>query len=434
MKKVLVIVNLFHASPRIPGLSAYFSEFGWETTIVTPPINEAERTRLGFPNKFLKNARIIEATYQGDVLWFWRKIFKFLGFKKNESLTEQIKESVGTTYRKSLINRLLYLYQAIFGYPDTEKTWIKPALKAVRKLLAEKKFDAILSSSPYPASHMIAQKLKREFNIPWVADFRDPWSQNHDYPYPKWRKRLDEKLELKIIKSANAIVAASPGYANKQSKFHNREVGVITNGFDPETIPFEKTALSKKFTISYTGMIYEDKQDPQKILAALKDLIKGNKIIADKIELRFYGKKHAWLDEEIKKFNLQNIATQYGPIPKEESVKRQIESQILLLLGWEDLSETGVYPQKVFEYLAAERPILITGGSKNEDVKKLVAEANAGASAITVEEIKKKLIELYNDYKQNGFVRYGGDPKKIEQYSYRSMAQKFTEILNKIAR
>ena len=96
MKRILIIANLYHASPRIPGLATYLPEFGWEATIITPSIDNAER-RLGFPEKFLERAKIAEAPYQGDIFWFWRKIFKLLGFKTDESVTEQIKERVGVT-------------------------------------------------------------------------------------------------------------------------------------------------------------------------------------------------------------------------------------------------------------------------------------------------------------------------------------------------
>ena len=75
MKKVLIIANLFHASPRIPGLASYLPEVGWEATIVTPPLGIDFQNKYSPPKNFFKVAKIIEVTYPGDILWVWRKLF-----------------------------------------------------------------------------------------------------------------------------------------------------------------------------------------------------------------------------------------------------------------------------------------------------------------------------------------------------------------------
>jgi glycosyltransferase involved in cell wall biosynthesis len=432
MKKVLIIANLFHTSSRIPGLTSYSPEFGWEATVITSPINTDDAKKLGLSPRFFTKTKIVEAPYRGDVLWPIRKMMKIMGFKREGSLTEQLKEIFGDKSKKGLIDKLLLLYQSIFGFPDTEKSWLKPALRKAEEILEKERYNAVLSSSPYPTSHLIAKKIKKKFNMPWVADFRDPWSQNHNYPYGPIRKILDTKLEKKTIKNADAIDAASPGYAEKQQKLHQKSVSVITNGFDPEIIENLNIPLTKKFTITYTGAVYKWKQNPTIILGATKELIEEKKINPAEIEIRFYGAKLLWLEKEIKKYGLENIAIQYGSIAKEESLKRQKESQLLLLLCWEDLKETGVYPKKIFEYLASQRPILATGGSKKEDVKNIIKETNSGVSAITIEETKNNLLIFYQEYKQSGAIPYHGDIQKVDQYSYRSMAKKFADILNQI--
>ena len=433
MKKVLIIANLFHASPRIPGLCNYLSEFGWQPFIITPPFEENDKKRLGLNQKFFERTKIINAPYKGDVLWPIRKLFKRGRFEGGGGLTEKLQENAGFLKRK-IIHKLLFFYQSLFGYPDTEKTWFAPALKEARKILEREKFDAIISSSPYPITHLIAKKIKEESKIPWLADFRDPWSQNHNYPYGPIRKFLDTQLEKETLTKADAITAASPGYAKEEENLLKRPVVAITNGFDPDQLQKSITPLTEKFTITYTGTIYSGKQDPTKIFLAIKELIDEKEINPNEIEIRFYGSKQEGLSSEIQKYGLKNIAVQYGHLSREESLKKQRESQLLLLFCWEDLKETGVYPLKVFEYLAAQRPILATGGSENEDVKKIIEETKAGVSAISIEEIKNCLKIFYQQYKKTGEVPYHGDLKKIEQYSYRSMAKKFAELLNQITK
>lgn len=430
MKHVLIIANLFHASPRIPGLTTHLNEFGWQATIVTAPLSGVNPRRLGFPGEFLNRTEIVETPYRGDILWLWRKLFIFFGFKKEESITEQIKQELGSSSQTSLINKLLTLYQSIFGYPDTEKYWRRPALYAARNVLDKNRCNALMSSSPYPISHIIAGVLKNEYHIPWLADFRDPWSQNHAYPYGYIRQYLDRRLEKKILRQADAITTASPSYSEKESTLLNKPATTITNGFDPATINYPPKKLTEKFTITYAGSIYAGKQDLTKLFTALRELINEGVVTKNDVEVRLYGVKQFWVSEEIKRRELENIVKQYGSIAREESLSRQCESQLLLLLCWEDFSDKSVYPLKFFEYLAARRPILATGGSEDEDVKAMIKELNCGLSAVGVADIKKSLKTFYNEYKNGGTVAYRGDIKKTMRYSYREMARKFADILN----
>ena len=349
MKKVLIIANLFHASPRIPGLASYLPEIDWEATIVTPPLGINFQNKYSPPKKFFANTKIIEVPYRGDIFWFWRKLAGFLGFKKNTSITEQIKEKVGVVSKKSFIDKLLNFYQAVFGYPDTEKYWIKPTMRVVKELLKHEKFDAILSSSPYQSSHLIAAKIKNEFLIPWIADMRDLWTQNHNYQYPKLRKFFETKLEIRTLSQANALTTISvPLVEHLQSRYKNKNIRSIPNGFDPEIVNEPAVPVTKKFTISYTGTIYYQKQDPTKLFAALRALIDEGKIDPARVDVRFYGIPQEWLEVEIEKYDLKNVVTQYGTLSRPDSFKKQRESQALMFYGWEDPNEEGVFPIKLF--------------------------------------------------------------------------------------
>lgn len=432
MKRVLIVANLYHLSSRIPGLAKYLPEFGWQAVILTPPVGSKARISLGFPEQFLERARIIEAPYRGDIFWLWRKMFKLFGFKTSESITEQLKERASVTSRRSFIDILMNWYQTIFAYPDTERTWRKPALKAASEILKNEHFDAILSSSPFPTSHRVAAEVKRGFGLPWLADFRDPWTQNHNYPYGFIRKHFENKLELRTLGSADTITAAAPAYAEKQEHFHKKPVAIITNGFDPDNVNDPPADLTKKFTITYTGYIYTGKQDPEKFLVVLEKLISEGTTKPGDIEVRFYGPRQNWLRGRITKHNLTGIVRQCGAVSRYESWQKQKESHVLLLLNWEDPKEKGVYPLKLFEYLSAQRPILASGGFPKDDIEKLLVETKAGVYAPTVEEIETSVLSFYEEYKRTGRVCYNGDLKEIDKYSYREMAKKFADMLNQV--
>jgi len=432
MKKLLVIANLFHASPRVPGFTTYLPEFGWEATIITPPVGANAGTSLGFPKHFLERARMIEAPYRGDIFWLWRRIFKLLGFRTNESITEQVKERAGITSRRSFVDVLMNWYQAIFAYPDTERAWRKPALKTAEEVLKKEPFDAVLSSVPFPTSHRVASEVKTRFGLPWVADFRDPWTQNQNYAYGPVRKHFEQRLEKKTMDAADAMTAAAPAYAEKQEYFLKKPAVVITNGFDPENLNDPPAALTKKFTITYTGTIYTGKQDPAKLLEALKRLISRGAIKPDDIEVRFYGSRQNWLRDSIAKHNLVDVVKQFGAISRKESWQKQKESHILLLLNWEDPEGKGWYPLKFFEYLCARRPILAIGGAPGSAIERLAAETRAGSYAPTVTDIENALLGYYEEDKRTGLVCYNGDLREIEKYSYRGIARKFADVLNQV--
>lgn len=430
MKKVLIIANLYHASPRIPGSATYLPEFGWEATIITPPLGNDAESHFGFPKKFMERTKIIEARYKGDIFWFWRRIFKLFGFKMSESITEQIKEQVGITKKKSFIDILMNWYQTIFAYPDTERTWKKPALKITNQLLHKEHFDAILSSSPFPTSHIVASELKKEFHIPWIADFRDPWTQNHAYPFCSIRKIIEEKFEKTILKNVDYIVAAAPSYAEKQKNLFKRQVEVITNGFDHNNINIPPAGLTQKFTITYTGNIYTGNQDPSLFFLVIRKLVSNKTINPNDIEIRIYGAKLKWVADLVSEYGLCNIVKQYGFVSRYESIRKQKESQVLLLLNWENYNARGVYPSKIFEYLAAQRPILASGGLENDDMNKILTQTKSGIYAPTSNEIEKSLTSFYEEYKREGKVSYNGDLMEINKYSYREMAKKFAKVLD----
>jgi len=247
------------------------------------------------------------------------------------------------------------------------------------------------------------------------------------------RRVLDRRLELQTLSTADALVTVSQPWADKLSALHKGKVTyAITNGFDPETVNIAPAKLTDKFTITYTGTIYARKHDPAKLFAALRDLISDRVIEPNDIEVRFYGVMAGWLEKEIKQYGLSSIVNLYGKVPKDVALQKQRESQLLFITKWKDPQERGAYSGKIFEYLAARRPILAADGS-DDVVTNLLDETKAGIDAPTIEDIKEALQKLYQDYKLRGEIAYNGIDSKINKYSHREMAKKFSEILDHLA-
>lgn len=416
MKKVLIIANLFHASPRIPGLAKYLPEFGWQPIILTVPLGEDPDSRFGPPNDFKDSNRVIE-TYGYSSRHTW---------KKRHGLDSK------KLYKpaKPLLRFLYKHYLEIVNYPDEEKGWRPFAVKAGDEFLRSEDVDVIISSSSPVTTHIIAKELKIQHKIPWVADLRDLWTQNHAYPYSFVRRFFERRLERKTLQLADALVTVSGPLAEKLMKLHKgKKVYNITSGFDPDDMKKESADLTSGFTITYTGQIYVRGQDTSKFLIALRDSISEGAMMAEDVDVRFYGPWCELLAKQIEEYGLVDIVKQYGIISRQVSFGKQRESQVLLLLKWEDLRERGYLSGKIFEYLAARRPILATGGH-NDVVTQLLNETNAGTEAQSVESVKSALRKLYAEYKLKGKTSYHGNMKEINKYSHLEMARKFAAVLD----
>ncbi len=429
MKNVLIITDLSYASPRIPGLCQYFAEVGWKATVLTAPLGTMHRERLVVPSKYV---RIIEVSYSG-IIDFCKKL---MGFKSNLSVFSQLEQKFPTakkSFIESLLFRLFIWGGTFFAYPDEMRGWRNPAIKAAKELLATEKFDAILSSSFPITSHLIARELTKQTGIPWLADLRDLWTQNHNYLFPK-RKFFETRLEKSTLSKAHALSTVSESLSQKlQSRYQNAHISVITNGFDSELINEPAIPLTKEFTITYTGLVYRDKQNPAKLFEVIQALIAEGLMDRSEVRIRFYGTVQKWITQLAIEYGIQDIVTQYGPIIRNEAIIKQRESQILLFYGWEDEYELGVLPLKMFEYFAARRPILATGGTSQEQFRNILDVTKAGQHAININDIKRIVYDHYREYCQKKEVTYTGNSVEMDKYSYRHMANKFSYVLDKIS-
>jgi len=420
-KRVLIITYYFPprshiASLRLRGLAKYLAEFGWEPVILTASLASTPDPRF----------RVIQTLYPGDATALLKRK---LHLSPNKGFQEQIGIPLAVREgKRSFTSKAMTFAKGIIAYPDEQKAWLPFAVKAGNELLSRERFDAVLSSSGPFTAHMIANRLKKEHDIPWLADLRDPWTQGHNYPYCRIRKWFEKRLEVETLALADALTIVSDPAASRLSDLHKgKHVFVITNGFDPDEVT-ERT-LTEQFTITYTGQIYRGHQDPALLFEALAELLSEEVIERKNLMVRLFGPERYWLEKEVRRYSLEQEVKQYGVIRREEALERQRESQVLLLLKWGDESEKGVYSGKLFEYLAARRPILALGGSEDV-VSRLLEETNAGVQSSDVQSLKEAIRSWYKEYELKGHVAYKGRDDQIAKYSHREMAWKFAKVLN----
>ena len=298
--------------------------------------------------------------------------------------------------------------------------------------ISRQKLDiaAIVTTSPPISSHLIGRQAKIILGCPWIADFRDLWTQNLG---TRSFQHLQVGLERRTLRDADVLVTVSEPWASRLQEHHpGKTIYTITNGFDPDDYCSPPPQLTHDFSITYTGKLYVDQRDPTILFEVVHDLIEKETIPAGALRIRFYGPIETWLPILVEKYGLNRVVELNGPTPREVVQGHQRESQILLLLPWSDPRETGHHSAKLFEYFAAGRPILAVGGTGGV-LTEALGETRAGVHTSSKAGVRDFLLKSYAEFKKTGYVSYSGDQQAIARYSHPEMARRFAEILDSVA-
>jgi glycosyltransferase involved in cell wall biosynthesis len=312
--------------------------------------------------------------------------------------------------------------------------WYKYGLMRGRKIIDYYQPKIIFSSHSPPVSHIIASKLSSEYAIPWVADFRDGWSTNHGISNRFSPLQYGLKIfETRILKNCTHITTVSGPIAERLRSLHKKNVTVITNGYDPEDYQ-SPVQLTNKFTITYTGRINPANQDITPLFKAVKLLSLNGSITEQNFEIRFYGTDRNYIDGLAVRFGITTFIKIYDPILFNICALRQKESRVLLLLGWDAPQDLGVLTGKVFEYLGANRPILLISPSKDYVLDKLVHLSGNGTVVNDTLEVVNIINQWAKEISQGGDIstNYQGNNLINKQYSRIEQASQLAALFDDI--
>jgi glycosyltransferase involved in cell wall biosynthesis len=432
MKKVLIITYYWAPSGgigvnRCLKFAKYLLKFGWEPVIYTAenadyPYIDEENLKQVPKNITVLKKKIIEPF----------RFYKFLsGKKKNEAMNNPIHVRDG---KRKLINNLSIWIRGNFFIPDARALWIKPSVKYLSEYLTKNHIDAILTDGPPHTNTVIAQKLSKKFNIPWLADFQDPWTQVDYYKLLKLSKPADKKhrqLEQETFKTAKKITIASPTWKKDLEAIGAKNIDVIFWGYDEEDFKtLKQNNLDKKFSIYHAGMLGFDRHPCTllKVLADLKTEIKG---FDNDLEIKFAGFVDYSVTQTINELKLNNNFTNLGTVKRTKALELTLSSQILLLLINKAENAQGRIPGKLFELMRSHRPIL-TLGTLNSDVHNIIEKTNIGAyfNYDDYQSIKTFITEKYKLYKQQKNIV--DTTIDITEYSVENQTKKVAIYLNEI--
>ena len=430
--KVLIVSYYFPpqnviAAVRVGKLARYIADFGWEPWVLTL------RSDL-FPSAGDLPIEIPEGhVIRADLGRRMTRIAMNRQLARREGLIEAEAAGPAASGLRLAKGRLWAWLSAQFTdvrFPDRAMPWVRPAVRAGAEFLRGGSFAALFSSHGPPSSHRVAAALSRGFALPWVADYRDLWTQSHIQSRREPLQWLETRFERSVMKKACALTTVSEPLARQLESLHNKPVTVIPNGFDEEDYRFQPSGdRDGVFRIAYTGMIYPGKRDPSIVFQAVRRLIDAAKLAADKIEVQFFGSDSPLILELARRAGVESCVRVHPRIPNQEAIRRQIEADLLLLLEWPHPSAKGVYTGKVFEYLGARRPILATG-PEGGVIESLLRETQSGTLVHDAAAAAAEIERLIEVKRVAGSTRLPQATDVLRPYTRRWQARQLARILD----
>ncbi|NIR49303.1 glycosyltransferase family 4 protein [candidate division KSB1 bacterium] len=315
----------------------------------------------------------------------------------------------------NVLPRLSYYLLRIIekhAFPDPYIFWVPFAYKMAKTILARHQVDLIYATGPWFSSFFLGHLLKKNYGIPLVIEFRDQWSLNVVYRRGM-RAKLHTHCDLKILQVADKVIFASEGFLREyQACYSNVDFSkatVIPNGFDPDDFAASNGSKSNRFTITYAGNFYWPRT-PDNFLKALLELKIEGKINADNFKFLSLGN----LDESMVCWPEIKDVLELKNLQSHKETLMYLSGSDLLLLIVAPGHEANI-PAKLYEYLAADKPILLLS-PKGATSAKIIRETERGliANINDIADIKAKLYQMVRTI-QTSSCAFDGD--KVAKYS-----------------
>lgn len=404
MKRLLLLTFAFPpaSSPGAlrPGyLAQYLSEFGWDVTVVT---------RSGLEPPF--PARVVSVARYDD------------------ALQQKLRPSLDSQPADAWYRRFLRSMKSLLLFPDEHVTWILPALKTSLELLRSERYDAILSTAMPASVHVVAGVLSRITGVPWIADYRDPWSQNTYWKWGPVRRALHKRLEVALLRKAAALTTVSEPIAQGLRELHRRnDVYVIPNAYDAGDWSAIPMMEPQGFDLCYTGHMYDGQRDPDLLFGALAQL-RAEGHPAGGARVHFYGNGCGFIPERAARFGLSEQVHCHGSVPRVQALTAQRASAAVLIFLSMDPATRHELGSKYLEYLGAQRPMLVFG-PKQSALQDVIEGRRLGWFASDLAQAVTALRQSYDAYDRKAKF----EPDRSAFLTARDLTQRFAAQLDRVS-
>ena len=418
--------------------SKYLPEFGWQPVVYTPENPEQLARDESLLNDIPACAEVIK-THITEPYELYRRL---TGGKAGQEVNPV------NAQRKTWKQRLSLRIRGNCFIPDPRVGWVRPSVRFLKKYLQEHPVDAVVTTGPPQSVHLIGLRLKKEFGLRWIADFRDPWTEMFYYKHLGLSAAADRRhrrLEQAVLDSADKIISVSPPVAADFQAKTKTPVVLITNGFDESDFRAERSgsgsapaepftragsgvseaqpdsgagaAAGPLFRLVHTGLFAAD-GNPLKLWDALAERCEADPDFRARLQIRLAGKVDAAITDAIRARGLGDNLVELGYLPHDETVREQRAADILLLPLRREPEYAKVLPGKIFEYLAARRPVL---GIGQEDGAAASVLRDAAAGEMFDWDKKEELLAFLDaEHPQTA---------DIEKYTRRALTERLAEVL-----
>lgn len=443
MNKVCIIASYF--PPTITAgvfrplkFVKYLRRYDWEPVVLTAHSLKHLRKDESLIKDIPKGIKVYYS-YAVDSVYLENKLYEklFSNCTNKDYRKTRIVYLIRKFFKRVLFTPVQRFFHDWVYVPDRMIGWLPFSLWKAWNLVEKEKIEIIYTTSPPHSTQLIGLLIKKLTNKPWIADFRDPWTQNFTkfYRY-RIQKKIEEFLEKLVLENADRILVTSRGYADdmieKYPTVDPTKYDVVANGFDEDDfVSLLGTVNSKdnRFLMTHVGTLYADIAG--KFFEAFSELLTEEKELRGRVFVEFVGYLNPEYKSLIDRLGIQDNILQIDTQSHDEAINRMSNSNVLLLfLGAEKLRR-GCIPSKLFEYLRAGPPILAL--AREGEASDIVRTAKAGVVVHPedVGQIKYLIHSLVKRrYPSKSFIKT--DKKFISQFERRIICQKLAVILNQV--
>lgn len=431
MKKVLIITYYWPPSggagvQRWLKFAKYLPQFGWEPVIYTPENPDFAVEDNSLQKDISPTLKVIKSH-----IWEPYEIYKFLIGKKGQKVNVSFAEG---NKKQGKIHKLALAIRGNLLIPDPKCFWIQPSVKLLQEYLKKNPVDAIVTTGPPHSMHIIGRKLHKKTNIPWLADFRDPWTNIDFYKELNLTyvaDKIHHRAEKSVLKNAQKVVSVTPTWCRELSELAGRQVDLVHNGYDDEDIIKTDKAVDPDFSLVHIGSL-NAARNPKTLWLALSEMVKVNTELAATLKIRFVGNVEPVVLQSLDELGLTKYVDRIGYMPHADAIAFQQTSTILLLLVNNTPNANGILTGKFYEYMASERPILVIGPDRS-DVATFLDETKAGliAGFDDLEGTKRVVHQLFEKYKSG---KLNSESQNYQQYSRKNQCAVMAGLLDEIVK
>lgn len=355
-------------------------------------------------------------------------IYKVLTSQNKSALADVIQNAP----KHSLLHQISVWIRGNFFIPDARCFWIVPVIKKISAYISENPVDAIITTGPPHSVNRIGALLKKKFNLPWIADFQDPWTQVDYYKHFKitsWAHARHRKMENEVFANADLITIVSDSWKVDLQQIGAKKVEVIPLGFDPDDFK-SSSILDQFFSMTHLGLLGEDR-NPETLLYVIKAICEENSDFANYFRLNLVGKVNSKLSDLVASLNLKSNVFFIGQVSRKLALQYMQKSQLLLLLLNKAENVSGRIPGKIFEYMGAKRPV-ISLGPVGTDVSIIISKSRLGQNIPydNFELLKEYMLESFALFRSSGLHV---DDQLLKSYSHEEVSATFVYHLNQIS-